>query len=166
MSADQPNRSPVDYYFGPYRFDGRLRCLYKDGESVGLTPKATDTLVALIERAGRVVEKDELLRAVWGDVVVGDDTLAQNVSTLRRLLGDDANRPRVIATVPRRGYRFVAAVRGAPAANNGDAPQSSETLLPEPAALTRRPTGRLLALIGATVLIAAVAGFAAQWLSV
>src|SRR5262245_38371731 len=133
MSAHQLNRSLVDYYFGPYRFDGRLRCLYKDGESVVLTPKAADTLVALIERAGRVVEKDELFRAVWGDVVVGEDTLAQNVSTLRRVLGDDASRPRVIATVPRRGYRFVAAVRAAPAPIIGAGPEASERLPSEAA---------------------------------
>jgi DNA-binding winged helix-turn-helix (wHTH) protein len=138
----------------------------RTGESVGLTPKAIDTLVALIERAGRVVEKDELFRAVWGDIVVGDDTLAQNVSTLRRVLGDDANRPRVIATVPRRGYRFVAAVSGAPAPTIGDAPEVSKTLPPEAATSARRPTCRLLALIGTTALIAVVAGFAAQRLSV
>jgi hypothetical protein len=52
-----------------------------------------------MERAGRVIEKDELLRAVWGEIVVGDDTLAQNISTLRRVLGDDANRPRTSRSV-------------------------------------------------------------------
>ena len=92
MSADLSNAPAVDYHFGPYRLDGRLRSLYKDGELVVLTPKAVDTLVALMERPGRVVEKDELLRAVWGEIVVGEDSLAQNVSTLRRVLGDDANR--------------------------------------------------------------------------
>src|SRR4051812_48960807 len=108
MSADPPNGSPVDYYFGPYRFDGRLRRLFLDGQPVTLTPKVSDTLVALLERAGRVVEKDELLQAVWGDTFVGEDTLAQNISTLRRALADDPSHPRFIATIPRRGYRFVA----------------------------------------------------------
>ena len=61
----------------------------RTGEPVDLTPKAVDTLVALVERAGHVVEKDELLRAVWNDTFVGEDTLAQNISTLRRVLGDD-----------------------------------------------------------------------------
>jgi len=128
MSADPSNRL-VDYYFGPYRFDGRLRRLYKDDELVVLTTKAADTLVALMERSARVVEKDELLRAVWGEIVVGEDTLAQNISTLRRVLGDDASRPQFIATVPRRGYRFVAAVRAAPAGNTADAAGAP---IPEP----------------------------------
>jgi DNA-binding response OmpR family regulator len=70
MSAD-PSGRLVDYYFGPYRFDGRLRCLYKDDELVVLTTKAADTLVALLKRSARVVEKDEVLRAVWGTEVKG-----------------------------------------------------------------------------------------------
>ena len=99
MSVDPSNRPPVDYYFEPYRFDGRLRRLYRDSELIVLTPKAADTLVALMERAGRVIEKDELLRAVCGEIVVGDDTLAQNISTLRRMFGDDANHPRTSRSV-------------------------------------------------------------------
>jgi len=111
MAADRPlNPSPVVHRFGPFRFNGTLRRLYKDDEPIALTPKAAETLLALLERADRVVEKDELLRVVWGDVFVGEDTLAQNISTLRRALGDDAGRPRFIATMPRRGYRFVAPV--------------------------------------------------------
>jgi DNA-binding winged helix-turn-helix (wHTH) protein len=167
MSADLSNAPAVDYHFGPYRLDGRLRSLYKDGELVVLTPKAVDTLVALMERPGRVVEKDELLRAVWGEIVVGEDSLAQNVSTLRRVLGDDANRPRFIATVPRRGYRFVAAVRPVPAPSIGSVPEppTPETL-PVAATVARKPTRRLLALIGVTGLVATFAGFAMQRLSV
>jgi DNA-binding winged helix-turn-helix (wHTH) protein len=111
MPADRPlNPSPVVHRFGPFRFNGTLRRLYKDDEPIALTPKAAETLLALLERADRVVEKDELLRVVWGDVFVGEDTLAQNISTLRRALGDDAGRPQFIATMPRRGYRFVAPV--------------------------------------------------------
>jgi len=166
MSADPSNRL-VDYYFGPYRFDGRLRCLYKDDEPVVLTTKAADTLVALMERSARVVEKDELLRAVWGEIVVGEDTLAQNISTLRRVLGDDASRPKFITTVPRRGYRFVAAVRAVPAADTVKAagaptPESQHTDAPTATKSTRK----FAALVGATALVAAVAIFAVQRLSV
>jgi DNA-binding winged helix-turn-helix (wHTH) protein/dipeptidyl aminopeptidase/acylaminoacyl peptidase len=99
-----------DYCFADYKLDTRLRRLYRRDELVPLTPKVFDTLLALVERAGRVVEKDELMRVVWGDTVVGDETLAQNISTLRRVLGDHADRPEFIATVPRYGYRFIAAV--------------------------------------------------------
>ena len=63
MPEERPAPSPVDYRFGLFRFDGRLRRLFKDGESVALTTKAAETLAALLERAGRVVEKGELR---WG----------------------------------------------------------------------------------------------------
>jgi eukaryotic-like serine/threonine-protein kinase len=131
MTADPLASSPTDYLFGPYRFDGKLRSLFKDDELVVLTPKAADTLSALLERAGRVVERDELFRAVWGDVVVSDDTLAQNISTLRRALGDDASRPRFIVTIARHGYRFVAPVHAASAnAATGSAQEAGRMLWP------------------------------------
>jgi DNA-binding winged helix-turn-helix (wHTH) protein/Tol biopolymer transport system component len=157
-----------NYCFGDYKVDTQLRRLYRRTEVVPLTPKVFDTLLALVERAGRVVEKDELFRAVWGEIVVGDDTLAQNISTLRRALGDDATLPRFITTVPRHGYRFVAPVRAAPATRTGtswEAP-TEERLLPESASATQRPSGRFVALIGLSALIAAFGGFVAQRLSV
>jgi DNA-binding winged helix-turn-helix (wHTH) protein/Tol biopolymer transport system component len=152
MAVQLPGPSAVDYHFGPYRFDGRLRRLYKDAELITLTPKAVDTLVALMERAGRVVEKDELLRAVWEEIVVGEDTLAQNISTLRRALGDDANHPQFIATVPRRGYKFVGSVRIVPSQTAG------QTLVVRPS--ERRMKGGVVALVGAAVLAGAIGGFA------
>ena len=98
------------YGFGDYTLDDRLRRLYRRNDVVALTPKVFDTLLALVERAGRVVEKDEMMRVVWGDTVVGDETLAQNISTLRRLLEITRTDRSFIATVPRCGYRFIAAV--------------------------------------------------------
>jgi DNA-binding winged helix-turn-helix (wHTH) protein/Tol biopolymer transport system component len=164
VPANPSNPSAVDYYFGPYRFDGRLRSLYKDDELVLLTPKAADTLVALLERAGRVVGKEELLHAAWGEVVVGDDTLAQNISTLRRVLADDASRPQFIATVPRHGYRFVAPVRAFP---GGTTASVADQVLETPAAAvsasaTKKPHSRFLALIGISAVMAGVGGFVAQ----
>jgi DNA-binding winged helix-turn-helix (wHTH) protein len=154
MSADSSKSSAIDYYFGPYRFDGRRRSLYKDGELIPVTPKAADTLVALIERAGRVVDKDELLHAVWGEIVVGDDTLAQNISTLRRVLGDDASRPRFIATVPRYGYRFVADVRATPATPL-DRP-GDQSVVRDSASAIRKSRVRVLALLGVGAAIAVI----------
>ena len=110
------------YCFGDYKVDTQLRRLYRRTEVVPLTPKVFDTLLALVERAGRVVEKDELSRLVWSDTVVGDESLAQNISTLRRVLGDRADRPEFIATVPRSGYRFIAAVTNSPPATISAAP--------------------------------------------
>jgi TolB-like protein/DNA-binding winged helix-turn-helix (wHTH) protein/Tfp pilus assembly protein PilF len=75
-----------------------------------LTPKALDTLLVLVERNGHVLEKDEILKHVWPDTFVEEGTLAQNISTLRKALGEDSHGHTYIETVPRRGYRFVAPV--------------------------------------------------------
>ena len=149
MSGNSANEPAVDFHFGPYRLDGRLRRLYKDGEPVVLTPKAMDTLVALMERSGRVVEKAELVSVVWGDVFVGDDTLAQNISTLRKMFGDDPNAPQFIATIPRRGYKFIAQVQTGP-------PEPAVEVRERPAGLMpRRFPWRLAAVVGGLALVAA-----------
>ncbi|MGA2269667.1 MAG: winged helix-turn-helix domain-containing protein [Bryobacteraceae bacterium] len=84
--------------------------LLREGQYVPLTPKALETLVVLVEHVGRIVEKEELHRQVWPDTAVEDASLAKNVSTLRKTLGESASQ-RYIETVPKRGYRFVAEVR-------------------------------------------------------
>jgi DNA-binding winged helix-turn-helix (wHTH) protein/tetratricopeptide (TPR) repeat protein len=103
------------YEFGAFRVDPGKRLLLRDGQPVALTAKAFDTLLALIENRGRVLEKDELMRLVWPDTVVEESNLSQNVFTLRRVLGEQPHEHRYIATVPRRGYQFVAEVRQTPA---------------------------------------------------
>ena len=139
--------------FGEYKLDTRLRRLYRRTDVVPLTPKAFDTLLALVERAGRIVEKDELLRAVWGDTVVGDETLAQNISTLRRVLGDQADRPEFIATVPRCGYRFIGAITHSPVSTLGAAPAGETSAPPSVArrALIRRATPIMAVAVVATI---------------
>src|SRR5436190_6710404 len=96
--------------FGAFVLDAPKRSLLKDGRPVPLTPRVYDTLVALVSGQGTVLSKEELLRAVWGDGFVEENSLSQSVSALRRALGDDANGSRYIATVPRKGYSFVASV--------------------------------------------------------
>jgi DNA-binding winged helix-turn-helix (wHTH) protein len=78
---------------------------------VPLTPKAFETLVALLERSGHIMEKDELLNRVWPDTFVEEGTLTQNISTLRKILGEADDGSVFIETIPRRGYRFVGTVR-------------------------------------------------------
>src|SRR5262249_858612 len=78
---------------------------------VPLTPKAFDLLLALVERHGRLLEKDELLKKVWPDTFVEEANLASNISQLRKALGDGENGQRYIETAPKRGYRFVADVK-------------------------------------------------------
>lgn len=98
------------YEFGPFRLDPSQQLLTEGKQKVPLTPKAFQTLLVLVENCGRVIGKDELLTKVWPDVFVEEATLAQNVFTLRKQLGDDRETALYIETVPKRGYRFVADV--------------------------------------------------------
>lgn len=98
------------YEFGPFRLDTAERLLLRDGEPVPLTPKVFDTLVALVQRAGQLVGKEELMGEVWANSYVEESNLTQNVFVLRKVLSDREGRP-FIETVSKRGYRFVATVR-------------------------------------------------------
>lgn len=89
----------------------RRQLLSQEGTPVPLMPKAIDTLAHLVARAGETVSKDELMRAVWPDSVVEENNLTQNISALRKALGEKLGEHRFIVTVPGRGYRFVAPVR-------------------------------------------------------
>jgi TolB-like protein/DNA-binding winged helix-turn-helix (wHTH) protein/Tfp pilus assembly protein PilF len=96
------------YEFGSFRLDPGQRLLTRGSEPVGLPPKAFDTLVLLVQNSGRVIQKKELMDALWPDSFVEEANLTQNVFVLRKALGDEAD---YIKTVPRIGYRFQAAVR-------------------------------------------------------
>ena len=98
------------YEFGPFRLDVAERLLLRDGESIPLTPKVFDTLLLLIENRGQRLEKQELLRKLWPDTFVDEGNLSQNISILRKALGDNTDEYRYIETIPKRGYRFVAEV--------------------------------------------------------
>jgi DNA-binding winged helix-turn-helix (wHTH) protein/TolB-like protein/Flp pilus assembly protein TadD len=100
------------YEFGRFRLNTGERVLTRDQDLVPLTPKVFDILLALVEHGGRVVQKDELMKRVWPDTFVEEGNLTQNVSVLRKALGESPGGPQFIETVPRRGYRFVATVRG------------------------------------------------------
>ena len=104
------------YEFGPFRLDPRTRRLYRDGEVIPLSGKVYDTLVILVRSAGRVVEKDDLMKLVWPDRFVTDDSLTQSISILRKALGETPDAPRFVVTIPRRGYRFTAGVLEIPVA--------------------------------------------------
>ncbi|HEX4949374.1 MAG TPA: winged helix-turn-helix domain-containing protein, partial [Blastocatellia bacterium] len=99
------------YEFGEYRLDPRERLLWRNGVMVWLTPKAFDTLLALVEQSGRVLSKDELMDRIWPNSFVEEANLAQNISTLRKALGESADAVRFIETLPKRGYRFIASAR-------------------------------------------------------
>ncbi len=99
------------YEFGSFRVDAQERLLLRDGNPVALPPKVAETLVLLLSRAGHIVEKDEILRTIWPDTFVEEASLTQNISLLRKALGETHDEHRYIETVPKRGYRFVAPVR-------------------------------------------------------
>ena len=99
------------YEFGPFRLDPLKRRLMRDGEPVRLTPKALELLLVLVEASGRTVEKDELLEKVWAGTIVEEYNLNQNITALRKSLGDSRQDSQYIATIPGIGYRFVADVR-------------------------------------------------------
>jgi serine/threonine protein kinase len=98
------------YAFGPFRLDSEKRVLVRDGVPVPLSPKVAETLVLLVESAGRLVDKVDLMKRVWPDVFVEEGNLNKNIFVLRKLLGNWEGGREYIETVPKRGYRFVAPV--------------------------------------------------------
>jgi DNA-binding winged helix-turn-helix (wHTH) protein len=106
----KPHSTSVDAYrFGPWRLVTAGRILERDGERVPLTPKVIDTLFVLVQNAGSVVTKEDLMRQVWPDVTVVESGLTRNMSVLRKAL-ESGTSETVIETIPRRGYRFLASV--------------------------------------------------------
>ena len=125
-------RQEASYRFGAFTVDPAAYTLQRAGEAVPLSPRPFDLLVYLLRNPRRLVTKDELLDALWQGVVVTENTLTRAVSELRRALQDTPGAPRCIETVPRRGYRWIAATRL-------DAPAE--------ASVPPRPSGRAIAVI-------------------
>ncbi|GAA1060583.1 AAA family ATPase [Agromyces bracchium] len=131
-TATRGARSEARHFAG-WSFDPTDGRLARGRVEVYLRPKTAGVLRTLVDAAGEVVAKRDLLEAVWGTSATGDDVLAVCVNELRRILGDDSRHPRFIATAHRRGYRFVAAVSEAPSARGsvgrlllGREPESAE----------------------------------------
>ena len=99
------------YEFGDFRMDPAEQLLLHYGLPVTLTPKVFETLLILVQSEGRLIEKDDFIQQLWPEVFVEEVTLAQNISQLRKAIGDGKNEPSIIQTVHKRGYRFTPAVR-------------------------------------------------------
>ena len=140
-------RSSDVYEFGEFKLDPWRRVLYRDDDHVALTPKVFDTLLALVEEAGRVVRKEDLLARVWPDTIVEEGSLANTISSLRKVLGSGA-----IATVPRLGYRFAESIRLCSAA--AEIATRSPALAPP-----RSRTPYVIAVVGAAAIAAMTAIF-------
>jgi TolB-like protein/DNA-binding winged helix-turn-helix (wHTH) protein len=118
-----PESSPADgylYRFGQFALDARKRTLSRADSPVPLTAKAFDVLLFLAQHPNRLVTKEELLKAVWGDTFVEEGNLAQYISHLRKALGDVSEHAQLIVTIARKGYQFTADVTVAEAADSGN----------------------------------------------
>jgi DNA-binding winged helix-turn-helix (wHTH) protein/Tol biopolymer transport system component len=112
LSGVERASNPVRFYeFDRFRIDTKRRLLMRDGGPIAIKAKALDTLVLLVQHAGRLLEKEELMNRLWPDTAVEEANLTQNVFEVRKALGEVPGEQRFIATVARRGYRFVAEVR-------------------------------------------------------
>ena len=126
--------------------------MLRDGQPVTLPPKDLETLLALVEKAGHIVEKEELLEKVWPGVFIEEGNLSRHIFNLRQVLGDSPDGRKYIETVPRRGYRFVASVR-----KDGETTASDPATSPASGrSQTARPVGlrRTLRLVPLGVLTA------------
>ena len=99
-----------EFKFGDFLLDAREKVLRLGDQPVPVTPKAFELLLVLVKNPGHLIEKDELIKAVWKDSFVEDGNLSFTIGLLRKALGDRAQEPRFIETVPKRGYRFIAEV--------------------------------------------------------
>ena len=132
---EQPdNRS---YEFGRFRLKVAERVLLREGEIVPLTPKVFDILVMLVENSGQVVSKDDLMKRVWPSTFVEEGNLTQNISLLRKALGESPGGVQFIETVPRRGYRFI--FDSSPVVSS-EIPVQLPATAPVPRATRRTPT--------------------------
>lgn len=104
------NQSGKIYRFGGFSVDAGERLLFDGTDTISLTPKAFDTLLLLVENGGHVLSKEEIMESVWADSFVEENNLAQNISILRKALGEGVDGAKFIETVSKRGYRFIAPV--------------------------------------------------------
>lgn len=131
------------FRFADFVLDQPERVLARDGTPVELNARYFDALALMVREPGALVTKDRFLDEVWRGVPVTDEALTQCIKTLRRTLGDDAANPRLIATVPKHGYRFIAPVEadGATPAPPAPEPVAAAPALPLQGALVRAAAG-------------------------
>lgn len=133
------------YEFGDFRLDAARRLLLPkhSDRALPLTARAFDTLLYLVERPGKLLSKATLIGAIWPDVIVEENSLNQNISLLRRVLGENPGEHRFIVTVPGRGYRFVADVQSVSEPSDELSRVASVANLSEPARSPSRTHARI-----------------------
>lgn len=108
-----------EIFFPPFRLDVTAERLWHEQREIPLRPKTFAILRYLVENSGRLVKKEDLLHAVWGDTQVSEDGLRDYLREIRQALGDDASAPRFVETVRGRGYRFLPVIRTQPVPSSG-----------------------------------------------
>ncbi len=147
--ADDPANSVRFYDFDRFRLDAKRRLLTRDGEPIGIKPKALETLLLLLRHRDRLLDKEELMTRLWPDTTVEEANLTQNIFVIRKALGEAPGEQRFIATVARQGYRFVADVVETSEEEDADpAPVKTE--------VQKRSSRRML--VAAAVLLVLVGG--------
>jgi len=132
--------TPTVYAFGGFRLDLERRELHHNGALLPLRPKVFDTLALLLEQRHRVVSRDELLEQIWPNRYISDTTLSACLKELRKNLGDDGKAQRIIKTVPRKGFRFVATLE--PTDCQAEPDSNTDALPSQPQNKTAVQTGR------------------------
>ena len=133
----QKRTAPMIFQFGDYTLDIAQGCLRTADREVDLRPKSFEVLRCLVENAGRLVTKDELIKAVWPNVIVTDELLARCISEVRQAIADSDQK--IIKTVPRRGYRFSSPVSQHP--ENAEHCNRSRPRRPPPAPIQASSRG-------------------------
>jgi len=143
------------YEFGQFTLVPSQKRLLSGREIVPLAPKVFDTLVLLVENQGRLIQKEEFLKALWPNSVVEEQALAHNISQLRKVLRDPPETPKFIETVPKRGYRFIASVRASGEPPAFPAPPAPSGAVPSAMQPLRRPRRAVLAVLAPVLVLAA-----------
>jgi DNA-binding winged helix-turn-helix (wHTH) protein/Tfp pilus assembly protein PilF len=158
---------PLFYEFGPFCLDAARRLLLRDGHAIELQPKALDILLLLVRNPGRLITKEDLLSAIWPQLVVEESNLSQNIFLLRKALGDGEGGHRYIVTLPRRGYQFAEPVnirQSDVAAIAAPPPTSPPDVIGETASAARRQAHMRMsrpflipAIVGAAIALVVIA---------
>lgn len=156
-SAEQTDGVPLR--FEDFTIDAARGGLYRGDERLHLTPTPLKALEFLARNRGRVVSKEQLLNAVWGEQR-GENTVEQAVRQIRRALGDDREQPRFIQTVPGEGYRFIAAATEADAVDSNSAPKFLAGWIDVAQTAGRKPQLAAIWLAGTAALVACSVGLA------
>ena len=119
-----PGRSESLKQFASFTLDTANECLWRNGEQIALQPKPYSVLRYLVDNPGRLIKHDELLDALWPETYVQPQVLRTHMLELRKILGDSAEEPRFIQTLPKRGYCFIASVTA------GSVPDAAQRIPP------------------------------------